>query len=220
MPDGELIHCLNSIYEGRIFYCRNGKRHWVRSRAHVESYDPKFRLGEVALVSQEQMQQYELAGPIPLPWPAEVWENPVRSTPAILREIATSRLSGAGIEFGAGTSPLAVPLHCDVKFADFCSQEDLLRRAYDAQGEDFVRLSYVMGLEDMGPVADGSLDFVIASHVIEHVRNPLHTFEQAFRKLKPGGSYVLIVPDMPDFRSRPGPDHTRAPGGGLRTSQH
>ena len=53
-----------------------------------------------------------------------------------------------------------------------------------------------MSLDDMTPVADGSLDFVIANHLIQQVRNPLRAFEQAYRKLKRGGSYVLMAPDM------------------------
>src|ERR1035437_9617700 len=36
----------------------------------------------------------------------------------VLREIATSRLCGSGVEFGGGTHPLPVPLGCEVKFAD------------------------------------------------------------------------------------------------------
>jgi SAM-dependent methyltransferase len=195
-PEGRLVHCLNPMYLGRVFYCRNGKRHWVRSKAHLEHFDARLSLRDVVRVSDEEMQQYALAGPLPLPWSPESWEKPDRSSMAVLREITTCRLQGSGVEFGAGTDPIGVPLRCEVKYADFFSDGDLRSRAYHAQGTDFVPLSYVMSLEDMGAVADESLDFVIACHVIEHVRNPLRAFEQAYRKLKPGGSYVLIVPDM------------------------
>ena len=44
-------------------------------------------------------------------------------------------------------------------------------------------------------VADGSLDFLVACHVIEHTRNPIGSIAAAWRKLKPGGRLVLVVPD-------------------------
>jgi len=54
----------------------------------------------------------------------------------------------------------------------------------------------VMGMEDMSQIRDGSLDFINACHVIEHLRNPIRALEQSYRKLKPGGRLVLVVPDM------------------------
>ena len=191
---GTLIHCLDPGYMGRVFYCRNGKRHWIRSREHITCYDPS--LDYVVLVNDEEMRRYELAAPLPLPWSEADWANPVRRDPSTSREIATSRNRGSGIEFGAGTSPMSMPLGCEVKYADYFSEGDLKGRAYQQQGTDFVRLSYEMGMEDMSAVPDGSLDFVNACHVIEHLRNPLRAFEQVYRKLKPGGRFVLVVPDM------------------------
>lgn len=194
ISQGTLLHCLDPGYMGRVFYCRYGKRHWIRSREHIACYAPG--LDNVALVDAEEMRRYELAAPLPLHWTEDAWTNPVRSDPSTLREIATSRNRGTGIEFGAGTSPMAVPLGCEVKYADYFGEGDLKSRAYHAQGTDFVRLSYVMGMEDMSQVSDESLDFVNACHVIEHLRNPLRAFEQVHRKLKPGGRFVLVVPDM------------------------
>jgi 2-polyprenyl-3-methyl-5-hydroxy-6-metoxy-1,4-benzoquinol methylase len=41
---------------------------------------------------------------------------------------------------------------------------------------------------------DSSVDVVIMLHVIEHVPDPLHTLEEIFRILKPGGSLVVETP--------------------------
>jgi len=201
---GKLLSCTDPFYQGRIYYCLEGKRHWVVPNSPNDPGDPSdghmdcygLSLGDLSVVEREVMRQYTLAGPLPLLWPDEFWEDPVRSCPFDLREISTSQLRGSGIEFGAGTEPMSVPLACEVKYADLFSQQDLHARAYTAQGADFVPLTYVMGMEDMSAVADASLDFVIARHVIEHLRNPLRAFEQVYRKLKPGGQYVLIVPDQ------------------------
>src|SRR5450759_1940664 len=52
-----------------------------------------------------------------------------------------------------------------------------------------------MKIEEPSLVEDASLDFVIAGHVIEHLRNPLRAFEQVYRKLKRDGQFVLVVPE-------------------------
>jgi SAM-dependent methyltransferase len=192
--EGHLISCPHPAFADKVFYCLAGKRHPVRPYRH---YFQCYGLSRdnVAMVDEAEMRRYELAGPLPLLWQEEAWLNPIRRWPFDLREISTSRLYGSGIEFGAASAPMSVPLRCDVQFADLFSGQDLATRSYEAQGLDFVRLSYVMGMEDMAAVADHSLDFVIACHVIEHLRNPLRAFEQVHRKLKSGGQYVLVVPE-------------------------
>jgi SAM-dependent methyltransferase len=176
-----------------VFYAHNGKRHWVPSEPHLRDYG--LALADTVDVSKEEIQQYAPSGPIPFKWSEAAWNDPPRTSPGTLREVATSKLSGSGIEFGAGTSPVSVPVTCDVRFADFVAEDELRARRYEQQGDDFVRLSYVMGMEDMRTIADATLDFVIAAHVIEHLRNPLRAFEQVHRKLKPGGYFVLFVPE-------------------------
>lgn len=47
----------------------------------------------------------------------------------------------------------------------------------------------------MHGIAPESLDFVIASHVIEHTRNPILAFQRAHERLRKGGRFVLLVPD-------------------------
>lgn len=190
---GKLLTCSDPVYMGRVYYCLDGKRHWVPTKDHPVCYG--LSIDNVITVDDREMRQYQLGGALPLLWSEEYWENPVRSRPFDLREISASRLCGSGIEFGAGTGPMSVPLCCEVKYADMFSQEDLRDRAYEAQGKDFVTLTYVMGMEDMSAIPDASLDFVLACHVIEHLRNPLRALEQVFRKLRPGGQYVLVVPE-------------------------
>ncbi len=49
--------------------------------------------------------------------------------------------------------------------------------------------------DGLRPLADASLDVVVASHVIEHVANPIAALVEFQRVLRPGGRLVLIVPD-------------------------
>jgi hypothetical protein len=45
------------------------------------------------------------------------------------------------------------------------------------------------------PFHDHSLDYVAASHVLEHVANPVVALAEWYRVLRPGGIIYLIVPD-------------------------
>jgi SAM-dependent methyltransferase len=64
--------------------------------------------------------------------------------------------------------------------------------AYDARhapGRQFV-----LEATDLAAIADGRYDFVLSSHTIEHVANPLRALREWVRTLKGGGLLVLVVP--------------------------
>src|SRR5690349_9501938 len=44
------------------------------------------------------------------------------------------------------------------------------------------------------PLASGACDFVLSSHVLEHMANPLHALREWHRVLKPHGSLLLVLP--------------------------
>jgi SAM-dependent methyltransferase len=45
------------------------------------------------------------------------------------------------------------------------------------------------------PFRDNSLDYVVTSHVLEHVANPIAALAEWYRVLRPGGIIYLLVPD-------------------------
>lgn len=45
------------------------------------------------------------------------------------------------------------------------------------------------------PFHDNALDYVISSHVIEHVANPIAAFAEWYRVLRPGGIIYMVAPD-------------------------
>jgi SAM-dependent methyltransferase len=61
----------------------------------------------------------------------------------------------------------------------------------------FPRPDYVVNLDADGLSAFGneSQDFVIASHIIEHLANPLSMLEDIYRVVRPRGLLILILPD-------------------------
>ena len=194
-PPGRLVDCADARYQGKVFYAANGRRRWLCSAAHVNAYE--FRWPDsVERVSSEEMASYALSSPLALPWTPASCQSPPRVVPGLMREIATAQLCGTGIEFGAFSNPFPTPLNCTTLYADAFSQGELQQRLYPGQTEDIVSLSYVTTLEEMAGLPEMSMDFIIAAHVIEHTRNPLRVLENAYRRLKPGGRFVLVVPDI------------------------
>jgi SAM-dependent methyltransferase len=192
-PSGSLVACPDSPWNGKVFWVNDGWRRWMPSVEHLACYG--FSLAQTNQVTGAELEAYRNGGQVPKIWPAQEFLLPSTQKSVDLREIAVANLQGSGIEFGAGGNPMPVPLGCQVKFADFLPYDEVRRRKYEAAGDDFVPLDYVMSLADPYLVQDGSLDFIIGAHVIEHVENPLKAFEQAYRKLKPGGQFVLGIPD-------------------------
>ena len=47
----------------------------------------------------------------------------------------------------------------------------------------------------LGPIGDASQDFVIASHVLEHLAEPIGFLAEIHRVLRPGGIALVLLPD-------------------------
>ena len=88
-----------------------------------------------------------------------------------------------GVEIGAFKSPVPglapKPINVD-RFRDYAGERCLA----DYYG-DATEL----------PFRDNSLDYVITSHVLEHVANPVKALAEWYRVLRPGGIIYCLVPD-------------------------
>jgi SAM-dependent methyltransferase len=54
---------------------------------------------------------------------------------------------------------------------------------------------YVTEATDLSCIASASYDFVLSSHCLEHVANPLRALGEWIRVLKPGGLLLIILPN-------------------------
>lgn len=54
---------------------------------------------------------------------------------------------------------------------------------------------YMTDACDLSVILDETYDFVMASHVLEHIANPLRALQEFKRVLKPGGVVLILVPD-------------------------
>lgn len=82
-------------------------------------------------------------------------------------------LDGTGIEIGPLHHPIQIPPHVKVSYVDKFSYEKLCQHNPDVLPDQIVRPDIVCDTASLDLIPDGSLDFVIASHLIEHLHNPL-----------------------------------------------
>lgn len=193
---GMLVRAPDSEFGERVFYVEGGRRHWVRDRIWMDRHGYAFP-ADVVDITGEMLSCFVNSGPAPVRHAGELHELGDEISSLDLREIAACGLSGTGIEFGAGASPFPVPLSCHVLYADVHSYETLLAGLYPGQtASQILRPDFVTDLQTLSGIADASLDFVVACHVIEHTVSPITAIASCHRALRKGGKLLLVVPDM------------------------
>jgi predicted SAM-dependent methyltransferase len=100
---------------------------------------------------------------------------------------------GRGIEIGALWRRFPVPRHALVWYLDRFSSDGLDEHYPELRGR--ILQPDLLGDAIELPVAPASLDFVIASHVLEHMPFPLKALRAWYDALAPGGVLLLKVPD-------------------------
>jgi SAM-dependent methyltransferase len=111
------------------------------------------------------------------------------------RSHAARWLQGSGIEIGALHNPLAVPPAATVHYVDRFNAEDLKRHYPELGDQSLVPVDLIGDAEDLSRFGDGSQDFVIANHLLEHLENPIRGLQEMARVLRPGGILYVALPD-------------------------
>ena len=105
-----------------------------------------------------------------------------------------SRLDGRGLELGPLHRPLSVKDGVHMTYLDRADR-DSLSREYPDLARGISRVDVIDDAEVLGRVADGAFDFLVAAHVLEHMRNPIRALENWLRVVRPEGVVYIIVPD-------------------------
>jgi SAM-dependent methyltransferase len=106
----------------------------------------------------------------------------------------------AGLEIGALDRPTVVRSAGNIRFVDYRTADEL-RRCYAGQPAvdpgSIVDVDIVLGDRSLLDVLghEQRLDYVVASHVIEHVPDVIGWLQQISAVLKPGGRLCLAIPD-------------------------
>ncbi|GEM_PF-851600 len=126
-------------------------------------------------------------------------DAPPARTHLALRRVLARHLIGSGIEVGPGHQPFELPYPgTAVRFVDRWQPQEN-RRLFPELGADapFVAPDIVANFDTdrLRPIADESQDFVVCSHVLEHLAEPIGFLEEIHRVLRPGGTTVLLLPN-------------------------
>jgi SAM-dependent methyltransferase len=101
--------------------------------------------------------------------------------------------NGRGIEIGALWRRFPLPRHVRVWHLDRLKCAELEEHYPELQGK-ILRPDLLADATEL-PVPPGSLDFMIASHVLEHLPFPLKALRSWYEALAPGGVLLLKIPD-------------------------
>jgi SAM-dependent methyltransferase len=113
------------------------------------------------------------------------------------RSKLSAHLSGRGVELGPGHHPFPLPVPPPVvRYIDRWTPADNVALFPELSGAVFAEPDLVADLNDGLPgLPDQSEDFVIASHIIEHLADPLFCLDEIHRVLRPGGVTLILLPD-------------------------
>jgi len=191
---GRLLQSDGQIFGGRVFYVVNNTRHWVMD-ANWCLENGFVWPDDVEKVSDDDLLAVPLGRPV-APRVGERQPSPAVFDSLQMRSLACSFLRGSGIEIGAASNPLPIPLDCEVRYADLLTYEELLGRLYPGQSAgDMIKPTLQASIEDLSALTE-SVDFIATAHVIEHVRNPIGAIVHAATKIRKGGHLLLLIPDM------------------------
>jgi SAM-dependent methyltransferase len=101
-----------------------------------------------------------------------------------------------GAEIGALDKPIVTPDMGFIKYIDYTTTEELKTICTNRNPEKMVEVDYVWGDSSLDSILqrDLPLDYVIASHVVEHVPDFLGWLQEVYKILKPGGFLSLALP--------------------------
>ena len=108
-----------------------------------------------------------------------------------------------GVEIGPLTRPLILKSESEVLYADHMSTEALRHhyRSHPTLGPEgidgIVPVDLVLGEGGLPQAlgARGPVDYIVASHVVEHLPDPIGWLAEGAEVLREGGLFCLIVPD-------------------------
>ena len=108
-------------------------------------------------------------------------------------------LSGDGLEIGPGHQPFPLPYPgISVRYVDrWKPDENVALFPELGEGVTFPVPDIVsdLNIDRLSMLDDTSEDFVIASHVLEHLVDPLAQLAEIHRVLRPGGTALILLPD-------------------------
>ena len=109
--------------------------------------------------------------------------------------IGSTYIKGNGIEIGALDKPMPLPENAKAQYVDRFDREGLIRQYPSLRKVKLTKVDIVEDGQQLKSIAEGSQDFVIANHFLEHCEDPIGTIKNMIRVLRVGGTLFLTIPD-------------------------
>jgi len=125
---------------------------------------------------------------------------------ALMTVVAPAATGARGFEiggpsqiFGAGGLLPVYPLVASLDNANFASQtiwEGTIEEGFTFRFDSAKPpgRAFIAEATELREIADAAYDLVLSSHTLEHVADPLRALREWARVLRPGGMFVLILP--------------------------
>jgi len=118
----------------------------------------------------------------------------VLSRQSVLKGLDLGR--AAGLEIGPFNYPLVGKAEGDITYTDRVDTDHLRSTNPSVAPETIVHVDFIWRDEPLSTLVGGrKFDYVLASHVVEHIPDLIFFLEEIRSILKPGGVLRLIVPD-------------------------
>jgi len=114
-----------------------------------------------------------------------------------LREPGWALLHGHGLEIGALHEPAPLSAQCTVDYVDALTRAEASALFPEVDASLLTEPDHIrdMDRDGLSGLPNDHYDFVVLSHVIEHLAEPIGALAEVFRVLKPGGHAVIAAPD-------------------------
>ncbi len=126
-------------------------------------------------------------------------EDPAAHVNPAARGLLTRFLTGSGVELGPGHRPMPMLFpDVPVRYVDRWEPDrnhELFPEIADASAFPKPDIVANLDIDRLSALTDESQDFVIASHVLEHLADPLSQLAEMHRVLRRGGGALIFLPD-------------------------
>jgi SAM-dependent methyltransferase len=114
-----------------------------------------------------------------------------------VRKRLASYLTGQGLDLGPGHQPFECPPKATARFVDRWEPDENAGLFPELAGVDFPRPDVIADFDTdrLSAIESQSQDFVVCSHVLEHLADPLGMITDIHRVLRLGGLALIVLPD-------------------------
>ena len=120
--------------------------------------------------------------------------------PFFKRYNLTKYIRGVGIEIGALSNPLNIGRkRAKVIYVDLFDKKNLIDQNPETPAGMIMAPDLIADAQDLNMFGDGKVDFIIVSHILEHLPDPIKALKEFYRILRPGGALYLAIPDKRYF---------------------